>query len=148
MRSLALLFLLMPVLGWSQNLVPNPSFEEYEECPISFGELEQCTTNWKSWQESPDYYNACNNNINGNLGVPQNNAGYQEPIIGNAYAGIYTYSNYGQNVREYAATALQSPLIVGQSYYVMFYVSDVEGEGDNFPGEYKCSTNHLGLRFF
>ncbi len=147
MRSIALLFLLMPFFGWSQNLVPNPSFEEYVECPVSLAEL-QTQTNWDSWQESPDYFCMCNNQTNGSVGVPQNVLGYQSSISGDAYSGLATYYDVDLNVREYMAIQLLEPLVIGQTYYIFFYANQIEGETGTVPMELRCATNHIGLRFF
>jgi len=147
MRSIACLFLIMPIFGWGQNLVPNPSFEEYEECPNSLAEL-AIQTEWVSWQESPDYYNVCNNNGNGLAGIPVNAIGNQMPITGDAYSGLATYASNGTNIREYMAIELSAPLDIGQSYYIQFYTNQAEGETGTIPMEYRCATNHIGIRFF
>jgi hypothetical protein len=144
MRSIACIFLIMPIFGWGQNLVPNPSFEEYEECPLSTAEL-ALQTNWESWQETPDYFNECNNVINGNAGVPENSWGYQLPITGVSYMALATYANYAPDIREYAAVPLTMPLIIGQEYRVFFYASLYDG---GVKSDARCATNHIGLRFF
>ncbi|MGE3823757.1 MAG: hypothetical protein AB7G44_05990, partial [Bacteroidia bacterium] len=41
MNKVLLLILLIPSLSLAQgNLVPNPSFEEYTECPITNGQID------------------------------------------------------------------------------------------------------------
>ncbi|HPF90129.1 MAG: hypothetical protein H6592_04535 [Flavobacteriales bacterium] len=60
----------------AQNLVPNPSFELTDTCPNT------CCFNvgdrplyWNRWDQSPDYFNACADTINGVdtlVGVPWN----------------------------------------------------------------------------
>jgi hypothetical protein len=147
MKSIAFLFLLVPSFGWSQNLVPNPSFEEYEECPTSLAELD-VQTDWISWNESPDYYNTCNNAITGWVGVPSNLLGNQVAITGAAYSGFVSYASNDSNIREYMAIQLLTPLDLGEHYYVMFYANQAEGETGTIPMEYRCATNHIGLRFF
>ena len=143
-----ILFLLVAIISFGQNLVPNPSFEEYEECPYSVAEFAAQVNGWTSWQETPDYFNTCNNLITGWAGVPANIWGYQWPITGNAYAALYTYTHTDSNIREYIATELIQPLVVGETYYISFYTSQIEGETGSFPMEYRCATNHIGLRFF
>ena len=76
------------VNGLAQNLVPNPSFENYTQCPFSLG-LEAYVSDWKSARETPDYFNTCATTPNAD--VPSNVVGYQEPYIGNAYIGMLTY---------------------------------------------------------
>ena len=141
-----ILFLLVAIISFGQNLVPNPSFEEYEECPWgAAGIYEGFSTGWKSWGWSPDYFNSCSDNIGGYMGVPFNFFGFQNAISGNAYAGLVTYDNLDSNIREYIAIELNQPLIIGQTYHVFFYASLYEGmEGDNS----WCASNHIGMRFF
>ena len=40
------------------NLVPNPSFEEYDTCPDLLDRV-QYATHWMNFGNSPDYYNSC-----------------------------------------------------------------------------------------
>ncbi len=147
MRNLVLLFLLLPALGSSQNLVPNPSFEEFSICPNATGDFP--VLDWTSWQYTPDYFNTCNNDMTGWVGVPENTWGFQFPITGDAYSALYSFALGGDpNVREYMAAQLIEPLVVGQTYYIFFYASQIEGETGTYPQEYRCATNHIGLRFF
>ncbi|MEO5569521.1 MAG: hypothetical protein ABIT08_07925 [Bacteroidia bacterium] len=44
----------------SQNLVPNPSFEDTVHCPDHGGNIDQAT-GWINCGITPDYYNACAN---------------------------------------------------------------------------------------
>ncbi|HEY9083548.1 MAG TPA: gliding motility-associated C-terminal domain-containing protein [Vicingaceae bacterium] len=101
-----------------ENLVPNGSFEEYNNCPSGGG------ISWvKNWYSptlgSPDYYNVCA--TNSQLGVPQNGRGYQMPKTGDAYAGFYVRAN--SNNREYLQVELAQPLKEGKKYTVHFYLS-------------------------
>lgn len=146
--TLIILYLSVVSMSYSQNLVPNPSFEEYEECPNAVAEFATQVIGWTSWQETPDYFNVCNNELTGWAGVPENAWGYQFPITGDAYAALYTYTHTDVNIREYIATELNEPLVVGETYYVSFYASQVEGETGTVPMEARCATNHIGLRFF
>ena len=147
MKAYVIFFLLISSVGYSQNLVPNPSFEEYDECPVGTADL--TVNNWVSWQYTPDYFHTCNNDLTDWVGVPQNVWGYQYPITGDAYCAFYTFSNIGDpNQREYLAVQLNAPLVVGTTYFISFYVSQIEGETGTYPMEYRCATNHVGLRFF
>ncbi len=130
---------------FSQNLVPNPSFEEYIDCPYSTAEFETQVISWYSFNGTPDYYNVCSNQIDGFVGVPQNAAGWQYAQEGNAYAGILTYTHSTVNEREFIACSLIEPLVPGQQYYVNFYVNSYNGgELSLFLG----ATNRIGLKFF
>ena len=114
-----LLFLALNIQ--SQNLVPNPSFESYSECPELLGNF--FALDWYVVQNtdtaSPDYYNVCSQ---GQLGVPINVTGNQLAYDGSGYVGFYFYDSvFG--AREYIQTQLSSPLVADMSYQVSFYVS-------------------------
>ena len=141
----ALIMLCTYAASQSQNLVPNPSFEEYLECPFSTAELHNQVIGWYSWQETPDFFHECSNDLDGFAGVPENAWGYQEPITGLGYACVATFASVGQNIREYMAVQLTEPMIVGQNYYVVFYASLWDGWSDS---HLWCASNHIGIRFF
>ncbi len=77
-------------LGLAQkNLAPNPSFEEYIKCTITFSTdpLHFGPNNWSSpSQGTPDYFNKCSI---GDMRVPSNWAGVSNAHSGVGYAGIY-----------------------------------------------------------
>jgi len=141
-----LLVILLPFFTNSQNLVPNPSFEEYLECPFSTAELQNQVIGWYSWQETPDFFHPCSDDLNGFAGVPENAWGYQWPITGDAYAGIVSFAFTTTNLREYMAVQLQEPMELGSSYYVMFHASF--RDSINSDPHLWCASNNLGLRFF
>lgn len=105
---------------WSQNLVPNPSFEEFTRCPRGF------STNRKDfrihgWESptsgTPDHFHSCSA---GDSDVPVNWAGNSNAHSGKGYAGVYVWST-GQNYREYLQGELAEPLKPGGKYIVEFY---------------------------
>ena len=108
----------------SQNLVQNPSFEEYDTCPNSSGTL-YLAKQW--WGYSADYYNNCYT-IAGGAGIPANYFGFQNTHSGNAYAGIGIYANLvnNSNYRETIKTILSDSLIVDKHYCSKFFVSLAE----------------------
>lgn len=119
------------------NLVPNPSFEEYDSCQ----QRESIVFHAKFWNNpnkgTPDYHNTCN--IFGSYcGVPQNIFGFQYPKSGNAYAGIHA-DNPGGNVREYIQCRLRTPLSLNCIYKVSFFVSLSENS------DYAC--DNIGIFF-
>jgi hypothetical protein len=137
-----LLLIILPFFANSQNLVPNPSFEEYSSCPWSSTELHSSCNDWYSFAETPDYFNACSAFM---AGVPTNAWGYQDAKHGVAYASLITYTHSFTDGREYIACQLQQPLVAGLEYYVSFYASLYDGgEIDQL----KCATNHIGAKFF
>ena len=111
-----------------QNLVPNPSFENYLTCPTTFDQISIYTGNWFSNPAyTPDYYNSCepNSNLAGSLypGVPNNLFGFQYASTGNAYAGFVAYDYNVSESREFISTQLNSALIIGTKYFVTFKVN-------------------------
>ena len=100
----------------AQNLVPNCSFELYSSCPP--GPASLCN-GWVEYN-SADYLNSCD--ASNNFGVPINVYGYQYAHSGNGYIGLIAYYSTIFN-REYVEVQLSSSLILGQTYYVQFYVS-------------------------
>jgi hypothetical protein len=105
------------------NLVPNPSFEDYTDCPFS-GSLLQYAVGWVSpTGYTPDYLNACDT-TSYNMGVPSNVYGTQYARTGDAYAGIITMIE--TDSREYIQAQLNSPLLSGYTYEVTFYVSPAD----------------------
>jgi Secretion system C-terminal sorting domain len=117
------------------NLVPNPSFELYDTCPNSTGQVSRAL-GWNSFCETPDYFNSCSS-LGGT--IPVNFAGNQYPLTGNAYCGLWTYSTTWF-YREIIGIQLSTALVVGQKYFVSFnaVLADVYGS---------CATDKLGAKF-
>ena len=140
------LFLVLNIQGQqilSPNLVNNPSFEEYYNCPISTGELYKCKY-W--WGLSTDYFNNCNSSA---LGVPTNGVGFQYALTGVAYAGfiIYEYSSSASSIdyRETIKTKLSDSLIANKRYCTNLYISLAEGSYSSF---YTCTfLDTIGMLF-
>ena len=76
----------MSNFAFGQNLVPNPSFEDYLECPDSRYDVDLAFP-WTSYGLSPDYFNACDEtNV---VGVPYSSIyGYQYPYHGIGQTGF------------------------------------------------------------
>lgn len=110
---------------FSQNLINNPSFEDYRSCPKSLGHFNEYVSAWTTpTNGSADYFNACSEYLN----VPHNYQGYQDAKFGKGYAGIYAYTKPSifqpiQSYREYLTSALINPLVKGQKYIVSFYIN-------------------------
>lgn len=119
---LQLIILCVSILGWTQNLVKNPSFEDYIECPNDLGTFEKHVNFWSTPSAgTSDYFNKCSTI----MGAPQNFNGEQEPVDGNAYAGIYFIAP--GDYREYLQAELQYQLEENQEYILSFYISLAEG---------------------
>jgi len=132
----------------AQNLVPNPSFENYSNCPSVTNQLSGNTGNWFANPIfTPDYFNSCepNSNFNGNPfpGVPHNLFGFQHASSGNGYAGFVAYSYDFPETREFISTQLNSSLSIGTKYFVTFKVN-LAWEL-SIPVSNAC--NNIGIRF-
>jgi hypothetical protein len=139
MKHLFLLFFLMPLTCLAQNLVPNPSFEEYSECPDGGAQVDRAI-GWFSSRETPEYFNSCSTNPLVN--VPESDLwGYQIASTGNAYCGFQCYFTPG--FREALGCQLTQPLSTGTEYYVSFKLSCAFGG----IAEARCAVNNIGLRF-
>lgn len=105
------------------NLVPNPSFETYTNCPNNIGQANYAL-GWSSFSNTPDYFNLCGTS---GFSVPLNAFGYQLPANGNSYCGLLNYMSKalfpGNDYREYLGIALSSNLTIGTKYYVSFKVA-------------------------
>ena len=145
-RSLGLIAaaLLMALGGRAQNLVPNGSFEEYTECPTSFGYWANVLGWISPFTASADYFNACTQNLA--CSVPFNDFGYQAASDGQAYMGVCTYVNMGM-FREVIATELIEPLQPGFPVYCSYKVSP-GGFGSNAGNSATWSAKGPDLNFF
>jgi len=99
-----------------ENLVPNPSFENYISCPQSTGDLRFATP----------WFQACSGGVGSSdlyaYGCPWYPY-FQRPRTGNAYAGFIIFSTPYTNHREHAEVILLDTLINGSKYYFELYVS-------------------------
>lgn len=146
MRSIfftSMFHLLVPFLG-AQNLVPNPSFEEYVNCPNDFGESFELT-HWFRALATPDYFNACAG-VDDTCGVPKNFVGFQQAATGSGYLGMVTYSNDPPDgFRELMGVKIDEALIEGRTYYISFKVSWTSSVPSP-DGWMRYAANKLGIR--
>jgi hypothetical protein len=120
-----LITLYFPFCLFSQNnLVPNPSFEEYDTCPNDQGQA-YLAKYWNSFGNSPEYFNSCVTLVE--FSTPHNILGWQIPFNGNAYIGCGLFATHDtlviSTIREFVGVELIAPLTIGESYSVYFYVS-------------------------
>lgn len=112
---------LLPLAGMGQNLIPNPGFEHFLECPEQMGALGEVATHWEAPTEgSTDFFHSCS----ARMGIPVNFNGRQAAAEGSGYAGMYLYAP--GDYREYLEVGLSQPLIDGLEYEVGFSVSLAE----------------------
>jgi len=139
LRLLLLSLLCMLVfnpISAQQNLVPNPSFEEYDTCPTTWNQVSYAT-DWNGVRKSPDYFNTCS--FTNGIYPPNTGFGYQQPHSGNAYVGLSTFDKYDPNYREIISNHLISSLEIGEKYFFSFYV--------NMGGQYTLGSNKIGVLF-
>lgn len=140
---------------FSQNLVPNPSFEAYNLCPNISGVIDTQFTYVKNWFcntkfNGSGYYNRCATHPN--TRVPANPLGYCLPHQGDAYVSIILYDHWrpidhpsdtGQ--RSYLSVKLLSPLIQDSVYFVSLYVS--MSDSGLYSSGSLVATSDLGIYF-
>ncbi|MFZ1694292.1 MAG: hypothetical protein WAT74_13925 [Flavobacteriales bacterium] len=129
------------VLARAQELVPNGGFEDVLQCPDDHSQLDR-TASWfdPSVNGTPDYFHACA--TNGWFSTPQNVVGSQEPVDGEAYAGIYLYegSQVLNNWREYLQVGLMEALVAERCYRLILHA--------NLSNNSSRTTDALGVRFY
>jgi gliding motility-associated-like protein len=118
----------------AQNLVPNGGFEEFNNCPTNWAQIDYSpgyvsfptVKDWVSPLEktTPDYYNACAP-TNSKVNIPQTFLGYHDAHNGNGCAGLIPYNDNisAGEYREYIQAKLTQPLIAGHKHELTFYVS-------------------------
>ena len=120
-KFLFFLLLLTFQLAVSQNLVKNPSFEDFEKCPWKLGMFNSNVNYWSCPNHgSTDFFRACGNTNETN----QNYNGEQTPFLGDAYAGMYCYAE--DDYREYIQGELKEKLQANETYTIQFYISLAE----------------------
>lgn len=145
--QLFLLFFFILFQVRSQNLVPNPGFEDLIQTPCSFMyssyEFDMNMANWTSPNySSPDIYTTSSSTscYSNSLYMHPYAFGIQTPRTGNNMCGVVTYGDgYLTNYREYLQVQLTSPLIIGQTYYAEMYVSNADFMYFN--------SNNIGMYF-
>lgn len=126
--NVILVLLSSTIVLYGQNLVSNPSFEQYTKCPEYYGDIQKCVGwNGAHLASSPDYFNRCYNPVAKHtelyLGVPTNSEGIRESKTGNAYAGLAIFFKHNYLSREYVQNKLLYKLVAGSTYKVSFYIS-------------------------
>ena len=105
----------------SNNLVPNPSFENYTQCPNNMSQISFAYPWTDCWHGlgSSDYFNTCST-------LPLSSMyNLQHSRSGNGHAGIYfmSYHYVNNNNREYLEVELNDSLQYNKKYCTEFYVS-------------------------
>jgi OmpA-OmpF porin, OOP family len=120
-RSVALFFLFIPSILFSQNLLPNPGFEQKNGCPDKPGQI-NFASSWVSPSiATPDYFNDCSAGLD--YGTEFNKKGGQVPHTGHGYAGLQFYLLNRNEFFEYIQTPLDTALVSGKLYCIKAYIS-------------------------
>ncbi len=111
----------------SANIVPNPSFERYASAPIGwsykgsyFGEVVKYW--FSATTASPDIYGP---DVHVPMDWAEKGFGDQKPRTGKSFAGLTLFgcTNGKPHCREFVEIQLAEPLVIGQAYYVEFWVT-------------------------
>lgn len=130
---------------YAQNLVPNGSFESYTALPNSTSDWELCVgwnnvnmslANWP--MATPDYLHSSGS---GSAQLPNSQWADVNPHDGNAIMGLYSRHSSQSDARDYVSTQLSSPLTVGSTYTISFWLTS--GMGDYY---YGSSSSNFGVQ--
>ena len=140
MRASLLFTFLLSIVSYSQNLIPNPSFELYSTCPNSDNSFP--VLNWNrvlpvdnSYFSNP-YRNVCSA-VLGNM-VPQSFTGYQNAFDGNGYIrtsySYYSNTNGLNNKTEHFYVRLLEDLVPGREYKFKIHLNVADNSKVSLPG--------------
>ena len=118
--------------GWlnasAQNLVPNPGFETFGQCPPYPGQIHLAEFWDAPNNQTTDFFHRCAPPETG-ASVPHNLVGKQEPHQGNGYAGLRAWVPViegNPSYREYLTVALNAALQAGERYELRAWLSVAE----------------------
>lgn len=128
---------------YGQNLIDNGGFENYTSLPTNVMQSDLCI----GWSKcnlggggSPDYFHTGGTGL---VALPNSFYATINPHGGNAIMGLITYHGLSTYFREYISHSFISPLVVGQTYTVTYYVSNGIYNG-NYGG---CGSSNLAMAF-
>lgn len=128
-KPLLILFLFFGSIAFCQNLVPNPSFEEYDTCPTGISsagdyQINHCLGWIAPSLATSDYFNECSVIAN----VPNAVFGYQYAYEGYGMLGILMSLDSGEvSYVEYIQAKLIQPLESDKTYEFSFRVNLANG---------------------
>ncbi len=119
--GLAAILLSIPLRqSYSQNLVPNPGFEQHLNDPESSADGVNEAPHWFRLERTSDFFHAQYDSPNS---VPANWRGYQSAGSGEGYAGIIAFTLAAPVNHEFLAVRLTESLMADQIYDISFEVS-------------------------
>ena len=135
------LYALFSVSLFGQNLLPNPGFESYSNCPNSLGDVNGHVNSWtRANTATPDYSNC---GFTGNTAInyaARTGTGAIGMWVGSAYPGCPT-SAYVESI----VANLTSPMVAGQTYDVSMAIR-IDGVGSATAGPNNCVS--VGMYFY
>jgi len=125
----------------AQNIVPNPSFENYSALPTNLGLYNSCNQwgNAGSSVADPDYFH-----VDGSLlaDLPVTSMAEVIAADGEAVMGIMATGKQGENFREYLSVKLSAPTIIGQKYRASFKITNGSVYNHSLTG---MGTSQIGV---
>ncbi len=141
------------VASYGQNLIPNPGFEESDNCPLYISSIwassDPYVTNWyKPTYATPDYYHSCVEwPFSDRIDVPVNQMSANQPAhSGSAYTGLYISSN-NTNYREYIQASLTDSLEAGEYYYFECWLAPATRDTEEEEPKVLTSDD-IGVNFY
>lgn len=148
---LVILFILSGLIIRGQNLVPNPSFENYNQLPCNLNKdfIQDFLVDWlQPIPSSTDYWHS-----NIDIGCDLNPISIERnPRTGSGMVGLittYIYQNLTDEYKEYVEVKLSQTLTVGKLYCGEFYTFNANyilnfGVG---PGSDILASNNISMAF-
>ena len=153
MKKIIVIFLInFSFICYAQNMVNNPSFEEYRLCPNEWSQIENAI-NWHNsveYEFSSDYFHECmftNTIIDACPECFMENIIKHSPRTGEAFAGILTFSKFipNFNYREAITNSLKEKLVSNKCYKISFYIKYFGFWNINFFKHVNSATNSIGM---
>ncbi len=136
-----------------QNLIPNPSFEESDDCPPYISSIwassDPYVSNWyRPTYATPDYYHSCAEwPFSVRIDVPLNQMSANQPAhSGSAYIGLYI-SSKNTNYREYIQASLTDSLEAGEYYYFECWLAPATRDTEEDEPKVLTSDD-IGVNFY
>lgn len=117
-----------------QNLVKNPSFEQYRNLPEDLGQIKEASFHAGANRAEGDYYHKRAKNKD--VATPRNKMGRVSPRTGDAYVGFYAYTNRytKRDFREYVQMQLKQPMQKDHEYCVRAHIYLAESSNRGVAG--------------
>ena len=135
--------LLVSLVSYGQNLIPNPSLESNSGIPSDVEQLSLCNAwgNAQSETEKSDYFH-----VNGGLSadLPSTPVAVVNAHEGDAILGFTATGKSGSNIREYIDVQLLQQLEIGKKYKVSFFITNGQVHQYSFGG---YGVDQLGVNF-